>query len=284
MKIKMTCLSLLLLNYGSVTEATPQLPESVMLANTYPPDNHPLDFSHYRVSEKLDGIRGVWDGRQLRTRNGTPIHAPQWFLSQLPSFPVEGELWAGRGLFHVVQQTILDQRPDPKGWQQISFMLFDIPFGHGPYHQRYHKIESWLDRQSDIPNLKLIRQFPVTSQHTLDQLMQHIVQANGEGIMLRDWYAAYHAGRSETLLKMKPYLDDEAQVIGYKSGKGKYHNQVGALLVRNRSGIEFYIGSGLTDQQRAAPPPVGSWITYRYDRMTVKGKPRFARFLRERLP
>ncbi|WP_059120801.1 DNA ligase [Vibrio sp. MEBiC08052] len=279
----MTLLSLLILAQGANAGLHDEFPEQVMLANTYTPNRDELEFSHYRVSEKLDGIRGVWDGKQLRTRNGTQIHAPQWFLRQLPPFPVEGELWAGRGQFHLVQQTILDQHPDPKSWQQVSFMLFDIPFGIGPYHQRYQKIESWLLSRPDISNIRLIQQFALTSQKALDKFMQRIIQANGEGIMLRDWNAVYHSGRSETLLKMKPYLDDEAQVIGYKKGKGKYQNQVGALLVRDRRGIEFYIGSGLTDQQRTSPPTIGSWITYRYDRITAKGKPRFARFLRERL-
>ncbi|WNJ95149.1 DNA ligase [Vibrio ruber] len=285
MKIKMTFLSLLIMAQGADAGfgLYDQLPEQVMLANTYIPHHNELELSHYRVSEKLDGIRGVWDGRHLRTRNGTRLHAPQWFLRQLPPFPVEGELWAGRGQFHVVQQTILDQHPSPTSWQQISFMLFDIPFGIGPYHQRYEKIKSWLLSQPDIPNIHLIQQLAVTSHKALNQLMQHITNAKGEGLMLRDWNAVYHAGRSDTLLKMKPYRDDEAQVIGYKNGKGKYQHQVGSLLVRNRSGVEFYIGSGLTDQQRASPPAIGSWITYRYDRLTVKGKPRFARFLRERL-
>ncbi|MDW6004059.1 DNA ligase [Vibrio mangrovi] len=281
-KIKMTLLSLLLLTHFSEAGVVHESSEPVMLANTYHPEQD-IVFSHYRVSEKLDGIRGVWNGKQLMTRNGNHIYAPRWFLRQLPPFPVEGELWAGRGLFHVVQQTILDQLPNSQAWHRISFMLFDIPFGLGPYHQRYQKIKSWLLRQPETKNLRLIRQYPLASQKDLDKFMQQVVQDNGEGIMLRDWYASYHSGRSDTLLKMKPYIDEEAQIIGYKNGKGKYENQIGALLVRNRRGTEFYIGSGLTDQQRESPPEIGSWITYRYDRVTQKGKPRFARLLRERV-
>ncbi|MEI8634034.1 hypothetical protein P4S72_22030 [Vibrio sp. PP-XX7] len=53
--------------------------------------------------------------------------------------------------------------------------------------------------------------------------------------------------------------------------------------MRNPQGVEFYVSSGLTDQQRISPPPIGSWMTYRYDRLTRKGKPRFARLVRERL-
>jgi DNA ligase-1 len=39
---------------------------------------------------------------------------------------------------------------------------------------------------------------------------------------------------------------------------------VGALKVRNKAGVEFEIGSGLTDQLRQHPPKKGSWITYKY--------------------
>ena len=48
-------------------------------------------------------------------------------------------------------------------------------------------------------------------------------------------------------------------------------------------GRRFRIGSGLTEAQRRAPPPLGAWITYRYNGVNPRsGLPRFARFLRER--
>ena len=48
-------------------------------------------------------------------------------------------------------------------------------------------------------------------------------------------------------------------------------------------GRRFRLGSGLTDAQRANPPPIGSLVTYRYNGLTSKGLPRFARFQRLRL-
>jgi DNA ligase-1 len=59
---------------------------------------------------------------------------------------------------------------------------------------------------------------------------------------------------------------------------------VGALIVRTPEGLEFAIGSGLSDALRQTPPAIGSEITYRYNGYTSNGIPRFARFLRERQP
>jgi DNA ligase-1 len=71
-------------------------------------------------------------------------------------------------------------------------------------------------------------------------------------------------------------------VVGYRPGKGKYHGMVGALLVEDAHGRRFALGSGLHDAERAAPPAIGSTVTFRYDGLTAKGTPRFARYLRVR--
>ena len=84
------------------------------------------------------------------------------------------------------------------------------------------------------------------------------------------------------LLKLKRHHDAEAIVVGYKSGTGKYSGMMGSLLVHTEEGIQFYIGTGFTDEMRLDPPPIGSRITFRYNGYTQNGKPKFARFIREK--
>jgi DNA ligase-1 len=55
---------------------------------------------------------------------------------------------------------------------------------------------------------------------------------------------------------------------------------LGALQVRTTDGIEFMLGTGLTEDDRRNPPPVGSIITFRYRELTSRGIPRFASFHR----
>lgn len=109
-----------------------------------------------------------------------------------------------------------------------------------------------------------------------------MVAGGGEGLMLHHREARYRAGRSEDLLKFKPYEDAEARVVGHTAGRGKYRGMLGALIVETPEGLRFRIGTGFSDSRRATPPPIGAWITYRYNGRTGNGVPRFARFLRVR--
>src|ERR1700683_432904 len=57
------------------------------------------DLSGWWMSEKLDGVRAYWDGRQFLSRAGNLFHAPPWFTENFPQVPLDGELWIGRKKF-----------------------------------------------------------------------------------------------------------------------------------------------------------------------------------------
>ena len=62
--------------------------------------------------------------------------------------------------------------------------------------------------------------------------------------------------------------------------KGKSKGLLGALAVQLPDGTEFSVGTGLSDAERATPPPVGSVITFRYQELSDGGVPRFPSFVR----
>jgi len=99
---------------------------------------------------------------------------------------------------------------------------------------------------------------------------------------LRQPQSLYEAGRSPSLLKVKPYDDAEATIIAHEPGKGKYVGKLGALRVRTDDGREFSIGSGFTDAERESPPPLGTVVTYRFEGLTANGLPRFPSYFRVR--
>merc|ERR1719199_906814 len=113
----------------------------------------------------------------------------------------------------------------------------------------------------------------------LDEELKRVQAKDGEGLMLRRAGSLYEAGRSSSLLKVKTFLDEEAVVIGHELGKGRNSAVTGALQCRNRAGIHFSVGSGLSDAQRANPPKVGEIITYRFFELTKDNKPRFPSFV-----
>lgn len=101
--------------------------------------------------------------------------------------------------------------------------------------------------------------------------------------MLHRGASHYRAERSDDLLKLKRYQDAEAKVVAHQPGKGKYAGKLGALIVETETGLRFKLGSGLSDEQRRAPPALGCWVTYRYNGLNEKTNiPRFARFMRIR--
>ena len=71
-------------------------------------------------------------------------------------------------------------------------------------------------------------------------------------------------------------------MVAHLPGQGKHAGRVGALLVEMPSGQRFKLGAGLSDADRAHPPPVGSWVTYRFRGTHESGLPRFASFVRVR--
>lgn len=252
----------------------------LLLAQDYQ-DN--IDIRQYWVSEKLDGVRAYWDGKQLISRGGNIIQAPAWFTADFPPRPLDGELWLARQQFAQILSTVSKQQPVNSEWQQLAYYIFELPQAEGTFTERIRMMQL-LVQQQNSPYLQVVPQFRVADRATLLAKLAQLEQAGAEGLMLHHQDAHYKTGRSADLLKLKTYQDAEATVIGYRPGRGKYQGMVGALIVRTPEGKEFAIGSGLTDALRQTPPAVGSEITYRYNGYTSNGIPRFARFLRERQP
>ena len=240
-----------------------------------------IDPAPYLISEKYDGVRGLWDGQTLRTRAGNAIAAPAWFTAALPPQALDGELWMGRGQFERLSGAVRKAVPVDAEWRQIKYMVFELPDGPGTFAQRYEAIQR-IAAQANIAHLVAVEQFRLRDNAALKRKLAEIVRAGGEGLMLHRADAPYVTGRNEALLKLKPLDDAEATVIGYLPGKGKHAGKMGALQVQTADGKRFHIGTGFTDAARANPPALGTLVTYSYNGLTKNGLPRFARFVRER--
>lgn len=253
-------------------------PPALTLANVWRGDSDPQG---YWVSEKLDGVRGYWDGRQLLTRGGTVIPAPAWFTAGWPEHPLDGELWAGRGRFAEAVSAVRSQSPADEAWRRMRYMLFDLPDHAGPFEARLAALRDVVARIHQ-PWVAMIPQTPATTAADIRRRLRQVIRDGGEGLMLRKGDAPYRSGRSDDLLKVKPYLDAEARVIGHTPGKGKFAGMLGALTVETEAGQRFRLGTGFSDAERRRPPPVGAWVSYRYRELTPSGLPRFAAYLRPR--
>lgn len=140
----------------------------LMLAQDYQPH---MNLSGWYASEKLDGQRAYWDGGITRglpksdvpwantekdgryrakpvatglwSRYGNVIHAPDWWLDQLPKMPLDGELWVRRDYPRQALRSVTSALEPDFGWQGIKYYVFDTP----PYQAIFY----W--GTIDIPNM-----------------------------------------------------------------------------------------------------------------------------------
>lgn len=127
----------------------------LMLAHVYRSEE---PIGSWFCSEKLDGVRAMWDGGITRgklckdvpfanvekdsryvqqpratglwSRYGKAIQAPSWWLDRLPiGIPLDGELYQGRSEFQSLVSVVKKLVPGPE-WNNVCFKVFDSP----PYH------------------------------------------------------------------------------------------------------------------------------------------------------
>src|SRR5512147_2055958 len=127
---------------------------ALLLANELGPQ---VDPSKYLVSEKYDGVRALWDGKELRFRSGRPFNAPAWFIAKLPAEPLDGELWVGRGHFEDLSGIVRKTEPQDGEWRQIKYMIFELPNAPGTFAERAQRISEILAK-SQWPQLLPVEQ------------------------------------------------------------------------------------------------------------------------------
>lgn len=241
-----------------------------------------IDLTKYYVSEKLDGFRGYWNGKELRSKTGYAYNPPKWFTEKLGDKPLDGELWIGRDKFEDIIP-ILNGTNNVEDWHKVNYMIFDMPAEDMTFKERVKYMEEYIPLLK-LSYVQMIPQKRVNNISELNKVLDNVVAQKGEGLMLHHEDAFYGSGRVNHLLKVKKYDESKGQVIAYKPGKGKYKGMVGALVLKLEDGMIVNIGSGLSDEMRKNPPKKGEMVAFIYNGLTKHGKPRFARYKRMRLP
>ena len=243
--------------------------------------NVPARGGVYLASEKLDGVRAAWDGRDsLWTRGGQRIRAPPSFASKMPrGVPLDGELFAGRGRFK--DALALYSSPSDAGWKgALQYRVFDMPTERRPFRNVASRLAELFPECTGTskpfsPTVCRVSQRRMSSSE-LDNFYRAVIADRGEGVMLRRANAPYRGGRSSNIFKLKKVSDAEAVVIGYSTGTRA--NTVGALVARwPDNTVTFKVGSGLNDargRNARALFPIGSMITVQFMELTEAGRPR----------
>ena len=252
------------------------------LASSLPPLQHAKTYkdqniSGWVMSEKLDGIRGYWDGEAMYTKQGKKLNPPKTFIEHFPPFALDGELWSERQDFEAIQSAVLKHRGN---WESISYNIFEVPRANGDFLIRLKKAQDWFHKHPSN-HVRVIKQYPCRDQETLLKYLAFVTSKGGEGVMVKDPTHFYFQGRSPHILKVKQAHDMEGKIItiNYRSNT----HILKSLTLQLKSGITFNLGNGFTKKQRLEPPNIGNVVTFKYYGFTKNAKPKFASYLRTRV-
>lgn len=252
-----------------------------MLAGKAPEDLSTLTYPLI-VSPKLDGIRCLRYFGQAVSRT-LKLIPNDYIRAQLNEYQIpdgfDGELLLRdkTALFKDVSSAVMSRSGEP----DFVYAVFDWataePSGFSSRLESVH--QTWLANIKAWPHVEIVEHRQVNSADELLKLHVAWLEMGYEGTMIRSLHGPYKQGRSTTregyLLKLKNFVDEEAEVIGVeemmhntneatldelghtkrssaKAGKvGK--GTLGKFLCRFLSdGTEFKCGTGLglTDEVR----------------------------------
>lgn len=232
----------------------------------------------YLWSEKLDGIRAYWDGKNLYSKSGKKLNPPAFFTQGFPPFAIDGELWSKRGDFENIASIVKTAKNKDK-WKELKLYVFEVPKQNGGLKERLEVLQTYL-HQNQAPYIRIIPQNTFANSKELEKILEEVSSRGGEGLVLRDKNVAYYTNkRDKRAMKLKKFDDRECKILSYIQGKGKFENQVGAFICQDGS-KKFKIGSGMSDEFRKSPPPIGTIITYKYFGLTKNKTPKYPSFLR----
>ena len=261
------------------------------------------------VSPKYDGIRTIIKDNCLFSRNGKPIpnKHTQSLFKDYNGF--DGELIVGDVTDTNVFQITTSGVMSVEGTPDVYLYIFDKWDAEGGIVSRYEDLKKCYDYENSY-NTILVPQTLVNNEKELLDAETFILSLGYEGIIIRNPDAKYKYGRStlkeSALLKLKRFSDSEAEILGvepllrnhnekiinilgYSERSNHKDNKVvdnllGTLIVKDsKTGIEFNVGSGFTEEQRIQlwnikEDLIGSVIKYKYFAIGIKDKPRFPIF------
>ena len=262
--------TLLLILIFLTLHATSNLP--LQHAKTYKSQN----ISGWVMSEKLDGIRGYWDGRVLYTKGGKRLSPPAEFTQNFPPFALDGELWTKRQDFENIQSQVLALGSQ---WEEVRYYVFEVPYAKGDFLQRLEKAKAWF-KIHPSEKVTIVTQYPCPNKKSLTDYLNLVISKGGEGLIVKNANLTYQAGRTNSMLKVKKANDMEGRVIAINYHLDQQHLK--SLTLQLDNGVIFKLGNGFTKQQRLQAPSVGTRVTFKYYGFTKYGKPKFASFVRIR--
>lgn len=226
---------------------------------------HPLGLGSILAAQrKYDGVSGLVDTSTGKcfSRTGGEFTSCEHIVDECirvfgHGCVIFGEIWHPTAPQSTISGDARRNKPAP----HLHFVIFDAvtaaSFDDGesctPYHQRYASILQDLRNSSYAAQKLMVADHfnPGTYGRPAD-FKATVMMAHGyDGIVLRDMDAPWIPGKDKTgyVIKDKPNVTHDLEVIGTEEGLGRNAGRVGAILLRYKNGVTVKC-SGMSDEQR----------------------------------
>lgn len=180
------------------------------------------------VQSKLDGLRCLIykaDNRVIFKSRGNKLfenlhHLDYQFKNMPNDIAFDGELYAHGVPFEKVVSWVKRLQTDTV---KVCFHAYDLINGD-PYHKRYDELLRLLPKSDTIG---VVETKKVMSEDELIRARDEYIAQGYEGAMFRQANGLYKAGyKSQDLLKLKLFEDDEFEIIGTYDGVGRAEGEI----------------------------------------------------------
>jgi DNA ligase-1 len=268
-----------------------------MLAHRYDKHASKIKFPCF-VQAKLDGARFCArkeDGKvTMWSRKGKVTEILSNIISQLETLldegqSVDGEAYVHGWTFQRVISAVKKQRADT---DVLEYHIYDFPHKTLPFESRMITHDSdgvpsysaynlnFKDRIKGCPNIKVVETYTADSSDNLNSYEEKFVSLAYEGLMARNIGSPYvYKSRSYSLQKVKRFISDEYEIVGFTDGDGRESGLVVWRCVTD-SGDEFGVRPMGTHERRAelfknGDKYIGERLTVQYFELSEDGVPRF---------
>ena len=141
---------------------------------------------------------------QLLSRHGKLIITPYWFIRDLPPFPLDGELWMGRGTFEKLMILLNSKDSNNDHWFNVGYYIFDLPASKDPYEIRMGQMQQL---QLFSNHVQIVCGTKCCGNEHLQSFLSSIIEQGGEGLMVQNGQSLYSPNEiTSLLLKIKVFI------------------------------------------------------------------------------
>lgn len=171
------------------------------------------------VQPKYDGHRMLMDGARAWTRGGKDHVAAnvKHLMFDTDGYTLDGEIMLPKGRF-LAETSSAIKNPKSQMQGKLVYYVYDVVVDL-PYSERYELLKELL---ADAPaNVELVPTVEAASPEEVMEFHAQAVKAGFEGAIVRLNGTGYEVGaRTDQLLKVKAFQDEEFQVVSVDDGEG----------------------------------------------------------------